>query len=214
MAISNKPVIIILDDHPMIRTGAKYILKENFDCTVLEADDEDSLFRLAKQNKPDMVLLDINIPGGNSLYSMTNLLSHQPEICFLVFSMYKESVYAPLYLQNGARGYVQKNASSGELVKAVTCVLSGGIYIPRDIQDLVLKHNNPGSEHSPYDVLAKKEIEILSALASGSSLITISGLMNLSPSTIGTYKSRILQKLGVSNIIELRELIKLYPISQ
>jgi two-component system invasion response regulator UvrY len=204
--------MVFADDHAVIRAGLKLLFRDNPSITIFEAANGDELFELVKKESPDVVLLDINMPNTNSQSLLQVILSIKPEISVLIFSMNKEEIYGKLYLKLGARGYLQKNASSEEVIKAVNCILDGNVYIRKEMQDLYIGGTGSG-ELSPYSALSKKELEILPFLSNGDSVMNIARNLNLSPSTIGTHKSNIFSKLRIGNVIELKELITLYPLN-
>lgn len=204
--------IIIADDHETIRMGLKYTLKESFNAEIYEAADGDELFALVKKQSPHVILLDINMPNTNSQAIVQNILLLKPMVSIIIFSVNKEEIYGKFYLKLGVRGYLQKDAASAEITKAIRTVLAGNVYMRKEMQEFYLSSRGNDNNTSPYGALSKKEMEILHHLASGESLTNIARMTNLSASTIGTHKANIFSKLHINNIIELKEFTDLHPL--
>ncbi|MBE8715468.1 response regulator [Sphingobacterium hungaricum] len=206
--------ILIADDHSIVRLGASIIVKEMFsDSTLLQAQTYDEVYEILKNRHIDLILLDINMPGGNNIKVIKELLAIQPDVKILVFSSYDESLYALRYIEAGASGYLHKNTAMSELNNAILSVTSRGKYMSDAVKDLYVQKltTSKASTQSanPLNKLSNREMDVAKHLISGLGILEVSNLLELSSSTISTYKSRIFEKLAVNNIAELIELFNL-----
>lgn len=173
----------------------------------------DEMISQLRQEKFDLLIMDINIPGGNSLQMVDIVKLRQPDIRILVFSGYDEEVYALRYLQSGVHGYLNKNNSEKELPNAIKSVLNGEKYVSQAVKESLLNKatlDNTPETGNPLKKLSNRELDVLQSLINGMSLSEIGSSLNLGVSTVSTYKQRIFEKLGIHNIIELVEKVKLF----
>lgn len=204
--------MIIADDHSIVRRGIMNIILENWGTIdVLQAETFAQV--LVHLQKPaDLLILDINMPGGNKVEMLDVVKSFQPKIKILMFSSYHEQIFAMRYIQAGANGYLNKNSDEKEIVKAIQTVMEGRKYVSQTMKDSLLDlfatDNEQGS--NPLNLLSNRELEVGIHLAQGVGVLEISKLMNLQMGTISTYKMRTFEKLGVKSIVELAEKFKLY----
>lgn len=205
--------ILIADDHPIVRTGIKYTLREHFkQIRIFEARNGDELVACVKENPIDIVLMDLNMPETDPQRVLQTILILKPALGVLIFSMNKEEIFGLMYLKMGAMGYLRKVCEETELVKAIQCVLDGNVYIRREMQPFYLGKTTLEDKSNPFADLTRKELEVLRHLAQGESLSHICKVMNISNSTVGTHKAKILEKLRVNNMFELRAVTELYPL--
>lgn len=208
------PNLLLADDHSVIRKGMKLII-ENFlpHTTIDEAEDGDSAFEKLKQNKYDLVILDVNMPNTDSLGLVTNILAFKPDSKILMFSMNDEEIFAKRYLKMGVMGYVKKDAPEAEIKKAITTILNNKKYISPRLSQIMIEelHSNNNAEN-PFDNLSPREFEIVQHLIRGESLAEICNKLTLHSSTVGTHKARIFEKLKCRNIIDINELAKVHKI--
>lgn len=162
----------------------------------------------------DLIILDLNIPGGGSPSMIRDFLSLQPDARILVFSAHDERVYALPCLQAGASGYLSKNAPDEEFALAVKSLLNNNRYLSGDMQQQLLRQitHAPGKspENNPTHSLSARETEVMQLLLQGMGTAEIAARVHLQLSTISTYKMKIFEKMGVRNIVELVEKMKLY----
>lgn len=199
--------ILITEDHPVVRMGVALLLKDMYEGVAIEeADNADDLFKHLSEKKFDLLLLDINIPGGNSAQLVKQVKQKQPGIPVLIFSSYEEETYAMRYLKAGADGYIQKESAPEEIKKAIQKVLNNEIYTSDQVQQQLLKEMS-GTHHTIGDVsnLSDRELEIMNLLVKGLSSSEIKILLNIELSTISTYKARLFSKMGVTNVVKLVE---------
>jgi DNA-binding NarL/FixJ family response regulator len=196
---------LIADDHPIVRGGIKTLLTKHFQAEVDEAVDGDDMFRMIKAKDYALVMMDLNMPGTSPQSLLQNILSQKPGLNVLIFSMNKPEVFGFAFLKLGAMGYLSKISTNEEVIKAVTCILNGSVYIPKNMQDIYLGAEKD-TDSKVFALLSPKEMEIVPHLINGQSVMGISKAMNLSPSTVGTHKANIFKKLKIETIFELKEL--------
>lgn len=205
---------LLIDDHSIIRTGLKMLIN-NFvaHAEIDEAADGDSGYEKIKKSPYAMVILDVNLPGTDSLSLVSNILAIKPETKILMFSMNAEDNYAKRYLKLGARGYLRKDESEEEIKKAIKTVLNDKRYIS-DTLSLQLQEEAFGNKttNNPFEKLSPREFEIIQHIVRGESVSEISEKLHLHTSTIGTHKARIFEKLKCKNIIDINALAKTYNV--
>lgn len=196
--------ILLVDDHEIVRSGLRGLLASVFDATILEAANGRDALVLTRREHPDLILLDLNLPGLGGLALLRRLLREDKAACILVLSMHAESLYATRAMELGARGYLSKNASSEELLRAVRRVAEGGRYIENEIaQELALTTVAAG--HPLHD-LTERDLEIMRLLAEGMSIPEIADALGVGYKTAANGCSLVKARLGVtrtSDVIRL-----------
>ena len=154
------------------------------------------------------------MPNTNPLNNVENMLAVSPATNILVFSVNKEEIYGASFLNAGTMGYLHKDSDTDTIVAAIQTVLSGRVYISKEMQGLYFGKaaKNKADSNNPYAVLSPKEMEVLHFLNDDNTMMQVSRLMNLAPSTVTTHKTHILQKLQMKNIFELKEFLALNPL--
>lgn len=202
--------VLIADDHPIIRTGIKYLLKDHFeDCVVFEAANGDQIIDQVKLDPPTLIMMDLNMPDTDPQRILQTILALRPEMKILIFSQNKEEIFGMMYLQMGAKGYLRKGGDQQEFVTAVKTVLAGNVYVNMDMNAFYLNQNE---QLNPFAVLTKKELEVLRHLSKGEPIVNIRKIMNISSSTVGTHKAKIFEKLNVNNVFELKSLLDTFSL--
>jgi len=202
--------ILIADDHSVVRQGMSLILKEAFDgIEVVHTDSFESAIVILKNNQINLLLLDINLPGGNSIDMINDVKKAQNTTKILMFSAFDEDHYALKYIQAGAKGYVNKLSSEDIIIEAVKIVLEGGDYISPKLKAKISENGIKRSDN-PLSVLSNREMEIAGLLTKGEGNLEIANKLNIGMSTVSTYKSRIFEKLGINNVVSLVEKFKRY----
>lgn len=207
--------ILIADDHDIVRLGTSMILKQAFPLTkIIQAKDFDEIMKILEEEIFDLMLLDINMPGGNNIKMVQEILNIQPNAKILIFSSYDEKLYALRYIQAGACGYINKNTSNDELIDALKTVRDRGRYMSEEVSSmyydsLTLGKSNMQGEN-PLNKLSNREMDVAKQLILGHGILEIANELGLSTSTVSTYKSRIFDKLQVNNIADLIEKFRLY----
>ncbi len=204
---ASKKKILIVDDHPIFRKGLAQLISDEKDMTVCgEAEDVFSATRLISSRAPDMIIADITLKDTSGLELLKYLNDHNEEIPVLVLSMHDENIYAERALRSGARGYVMKQEMTGNVVNAIRQLLGGGIYVSRNINEKLLNRICSGTSEisgMPVDLLSDRELEIFLLLGQGLTRKEIAEKLNLNVNTIGTYRERIKEKLGIRSSAEL-----------
>ncbi|MER2121823.1 MAG: response regulator transcription factor [Solibacillus sp.] len=204
--------IIIVDDHQLFREGVKRILdfEDTFE-VVAEGDDGTDIVNLYGQNEPDVVLMDINMPGKNGVEATADLIAVYPDAKVMVLSIHDDESYVTHALKSGALGYMLKEMDADEIVEAIKVVSNGGSYLhPKVTKNLVAEfrrlseHENKGNFHQteirrPFHLLTKRECEVLQLLTDGQSNRTIGETLFISEKTVKNHVSSILQKMNVND---------------
>jgi two-component system invasion response regulator UvrY len=205
--------ILLIDDHFVVRSGIQALLTEILKpCEVHEADNGESATEKLKKNAYDLIMMDIQMPNTDSLGLMEYIHIKYPEAKVLIFSMSSENIYAKRFLKAGAKGFVSKEALLEEIKKAINLVMNGRKYISESLAQSLAEESFSDKHVNPFDKLSKREFEIVSLLITGQPVGEISKNLNLHTSTIGTHKARLFEKLGVTNVLELRELADSYKL--
>ena len=203
-AMSNNCIgVMLVDDHAVVRMGFRLLLEGSRDITVLgEAESGEEAVRRFAQLKPDVIVLDISMPGIGGLEAIERILAKEPAIRILVLSAHEDAMHARRVLKAGAAGYLTKRSAAEELIHAIGLVHQGKTYLEPGIAQQMAMQQLSG-ERNPVDTLSEKEFKVFLALAKGKSVQDIAEVMSLSPRTVGTHLYNIKQKLGASNSAEL-----------
>ncbi len=193
--------ILLVDDHVVVRAGVRRLLATEADVSILEAESSQEALDVCRREKPDLIVLDLNLTGSSGLELLRRLVQLDKTVKILVLSMHSEPVYAARALQAGARGYVSKSAGADEFVEAVRQVGKGGHYIEREIAaELAI---GKFSKRDPLDQLTTREIDILRLLGEGKSYAQIATTIGVSYKTIANSSSLIREKLAVETTADL-----------
>lgn len=196
--------IFIVDDHEIIREGLKKILKDEPDIIVVgEAQDGDEAVRKIKISNCDIVLLDMNMPGKSGLELIADLKAMRPQLHLLILSIHPEDKFALRTLKAGASGYLCKDTALEELVVAIRKINTKGRYISATLAEQLAFDIMPENSEQAHENLSAREMEIMIKLASGKKVKDIASELELSISTVFTYRSRIFEKLNVKSNVEL-----------
>jgi DNA-binding NarL/FixJ family response regulator len=196
--------ILIADDHEIFRKGIKQILSEMPEKFVVdEAKNGQEVMEKMWGNNYRVVLLDISMPGRNGLDILKQVKSYKRDLQVLILSMYPEEQFAVRALKAGAAGYLTKACKPDELVTAVQNVLKGKKYISSSLSDRLALYVGADERRSPHETLSTREYEVMCMTAAGKPVKQIAMELSLSDKTISTYRSRILDKLNISNIAQL-----------
>lgn len=196
--------ILLVDDHEVVRRGLHDLLEDEFpDAVFGDAADSASALDLAWRRPWDLAIVDINMPGRCGLETLAELRRTLPGLPVLMLSIAPESEYAVRALKLGAAGYVSKQSVGAELVEAVRKVLDGGRYITPALAERLAEElqmgGRPGAAH---EQLSAREMQVLRLLARGANVKRIAGELSLGEKTVFTYRSRLLEKLGLQNDVE------------
>tara|TARA_R110002050_G_scaffold9504_1_gene33143 strand:+ start:291258 stop:291902 length:645 start_codon:yes stop_codon:yes gene_type:complete len=202
----NKTTVLLVDDHELVRAGFRRLLEDGDKLVVVaEAGSGEQAVQDYVKHHPDVVVMDISMPGIGGIGAIERIIARSPEARILVLSVHEDGVFTSRALQAGAKGFIPKRSAPEEMIKAVEQVAQGKIFIDPDIAQLIALQKVTGSE-SIIDTLSQREFEVFSLLAEGKTVNDIANILNLSPKTVGTHHTSIKQKLNVSNSAELARL--------
>lgn len=198
--------VIITDDHPIVRQGIRQILEDDRDQrfgVIDEASDSAGLLEMVLRKEYDVILLDISLPGRSGLDILPDLKKRSPGSKIIMLSMYPEEQYALKAIKTGASGYLTKASAPEELISAVIKVSNGERYITSGLADIITASYFDGTGGQPQDILSAREMEVIKLLAAGHKLNGIAEMLAVSPKTVSTYRSRILEKLNLKTTAEI-----------
>jgi two-component system invasion response regulator UvrY len=192
--------VLIADDHSIVRRGVREILEEALhNLEVYEASSAAETLKVVREDVFDIVLLDISFPDGSGLDVLRQIRTFSPQIRVLLLSMYPEEQYAQRALRLGAVGYLTKDSAPNELVTAIQKVAVGGKYITQALAERLAGEIGEEVEKSPEETLSNREFQVLTRLGAGRSIHEIAVEFSLSPKTVSTYRSRLLEKLNLKS---------------
>jgi two-component system invasion response regulator UvrY len=192
--------ILIADDHPIVRHGLKQFLASHNNLNVVgEATNGMEMLEAAKQVPWDLAIMDFTMPGKSGLDLLMELKRDYPARPVLVVSMHSEQLHATSVLKAGASGYITKESAPQELAAAIRKVAAGGRYVSPQLGEILASELSNGLEKSPHEKLSDREYRVMWLLASGKQINAIAREMVLSPSTVSTYRTRILRKLALAS---------------
>lgn len=195
---------LIADDHAIVRRGLVDVLREEFpSAEVIEANDAESLFKTTLKGEWDLIISDLSMPGKGGLEILYDIKRHFPAIPVLILSIHAEELYGTRVLRAGASGYLNKDAPPTELVKAIRWILQGRKYITPTIAEKLADDVSFNKEKNPHELLSNRELDVLKMLAAGESLVRIGEKLAISPSTVSSFRSRILKKMQLQSNAEL-----------
>jgi two-component system invasion response regulator UvrY len=192
--------VLIADDHPVVIAGVHRLLSRYHDIQLVgEAADGSSLVELVKRTLPDVVLLDISMPGPGFAQVIRALRRDCPRLAVLVLSGQPESQYAVRALRAGASGYLGKESLAEQLADAIRCTADGRRYVSPTAADSLVTALTDDSVGAPHEALSDREFEVLKSTAMGKSVKQIAHELHLSPKTVSTYRRRVLDKLNLDS---------------
>lgn len=195
--------VLLVDDHAVVRMGFKMLLESASDIKVVaEAESGEQGVKLYMEHHPDVVVMDITMPGIGGLEAIERIMAKESNAKILVLSAHEDSVHPKRVLNAGAMGYLTKRSAAEELIKAIRTVASGKRYLEASVaQQLAIQQLS--GEQNPVDVLSDREFEVFMALAKGKTTNDIAETLCLSPRTVGTHLYNIKQKLNANNSAEI-----------
>lgn len=205
--------VLLVDDHKLIRTGIKLMLDKTADIRVLgEASSGEEAVERARALKPQVILMDVSMPGIGGLEATRKLAMSLPDAKVIVLSAQTAEPFPMRLMEAGASGYLTKDTAEDEIVTAIRRVHAGERYIAAEIaRQLALQAVNR-TAGSPFDQLSQREMQVMIMATKGHSVQEISDKLHLSPKTVSTYRSRLFEKLGVANDVELTRLALRYGV--
>jgi two-component system, NarL family, invasion response regulator UvrY len=203
-------LILLADDHVIIRRGIKMILDQYFRREkIIETDSAGDIINLLSRHPVTHMILDMQLADGSITDTLPLIRQKYPKIPILIYTMSPEEVYGVRMMQMGVQGFLSKQSDEIEAVKALDLFFQGKQYISESIRDAMQLRKN-GEPENPILLLSGRELNVLNGLLNGGSVKDISAALNLKATTVGTYKSRIFEKLQVTNVIDLKNKCDLY----
>ncbi len=200
--------ILVADDHDVVRAGLRFLLERQEDMEILgEAADGRQVVQMAEELSPSVIVMDIAMPRLNGIDAAAQILHRDPDVKIIVLSMYADEEFLVRALTAGVKGYLLKDAVQGDLVRAVRAVATGRSFFSPAIaqtlaEDYVRQLQNRGVDDS-YELLTEREREVLQLLAEGKSNKEAATMLNVSPYTVETHRTHLMQKLNLHNTAEI-----------
>ena len=203
MKAADEISVFLVDDHSVVREGYRRLLERSSGISVTgEAANAADAYSEFQRLKPDVVVMDISLPGASGIEAMRRMLAREPDAKVLMFSMHEEPIFASRAFQAGALGYVTKASAPEVLVEAVRSVAQGKRYLSADMAQ-VLALQSVGGGAAGLEVLSNREFEVMRLLVTGDTIATIAEKLQLSAKTVANHQSAIRQKLGVETHVQL-----------
>lgn len=204
--MSSEPIrVLLVDDHAIARNGVRLMLSTAPDIEVAgEASNAQEAMQVTQSGRFDVALVDITMPGKNGLDLLRMLRAEHPRLAVLMLSTYSEEIYAVRALKLGASGYLTKDVPTAVLISAVRKAAAGGKHVSEAVVDkLASLIGGGGAAAASHEALSNREFEVFKLIAAGESLVRIGEVLHLSPNTVTTYRTRILEKMGMTSNAEL-----------
>ncbi len=198
--------IIVADDHELVRMGIVRMLSDVPGFAVLgEAASGEEAIRLAKEHKPDVLLMDVRMPGIGGLEATRRILTYNSKIKIIAVTSLSDDLYPERLMKAGACGYVTKGANFEEMIDAIKTVMAGSLYMSNNVAQQLALRNFSGakSSKSPFECLSERELQTAILIANGARVQTVADTFSVSPKTINSYRYRIFEKLSINSDVEL-----------
>jgi two-component system invasion response regulator UvrY len=205
--------LLVVDDHELVRIGLRHMLADYPAIQIAgEAVDGESAIRMNREIKPDVVMLDVSLPGLSGFEVTARLKQACPALAIIILTIHEQAPYPGRLLEAGASAYLTKGCPATELVQAIHTVAGGGRHIGSRVAQQMALNILPGGEKSPFDGLSAREMEVMLMLFDGRKIADIAGIMHLSPKTVATYKYRIFEKLNTRNDVDMTRMAFRYGV--
>lgn len=199
--------VLLVDDHELVRTGIEHLLRQSSDINVVGvAGSGEEAIAQADRLNPDVVLMDINMPGIGGIEACRKISQKHPQVKIVALSVYADGPFPHQLLSLGAEGYLSKSCPPSELINAVRAVHSGGRYLSQDVANKMALASLPGQDSTPFDQLSYRELQVVIMTLQAKSVQDVAEMLKLSPKTVNTYRYRAYEKLAVKNDVELTRL--------
>ncbi len=196
--------VLLTDDHALVRSGIRRLLEDSKQVTIVgEAECGEDSLKMAQELGPDVILMDVNMPGIGGVETCRRILQRDPDQKIIVLTIHNEQTFPKRMLEIGAKGYLTKECGVDEMLDAIRQVYNGGAYIASSIAQQLALSLLPGNKHNPIDRLSRREFQVMLMISHGLTNAEISDKLCLSPKTISTYRLRLLEKLGAQNEVDL-----------
>ncbi len=202
--------ILIADDHSIIRRGLKFILDAHFNgCYINEAETVKDVKSLLCSFSYTHLIFDMQMLDDNIIEHLPEIKKLYPTIPILIYTMSPEEIYGKRMIEMGASGFLSKQSSETEVIDALGLFLKGKKYISAKLNEIIANDSN-NKNNSPIDALSDRELVVMNYILKGTGVKEISIKLGLQPTTVATFKARIFNKLGVSNVMEMRNVLEMY----
>jgi len=199
--------VLLVDDHELVRTGIRRLLDDFSDIEVIaEADSGEEAIKLCREHKPEIVLMDVNMPGIGGLEATRKLLQIDPAVKVIIVTIHVDEPFPTRLLKAGAAGYLTKGCAVDEIVEAIRSVKNGKRFIGTDVAQQLALSMLPGNDKTPFDALSQRELQVMLMVTQGQKIQEIADKLCLSPKTVSTYRYRLFEKLDVKSDVELTHL--------
>lgn len=199
--------VLLVDDHELVRTGIRKILDDVKGFKVIgEATTGEEALQFCRHNEPDVVLMDMNMPGMGGLEATKKIIRTSPDTKVIVLTIHSEDPFPTKVMQIGAAGYLTKGAGPAEMINAIRAVNSGQRYLAPEIAQQMALGQFKSPDENPFNMLSERELQIMLMITRGEKVTDISEQLMLSTKTINSYRYRMFDKLKVSNDVELTHL--------
>jgi DNA-binding NarL/FixJ family response regulator len=201
--MAKKTTIVLVDDHAVVRAGVRRLLEQEPLFEVIgEAESGEKAYQIFGELKPDVMVMDLSMPGMGGLESIRRILMRYEKAKILVLSMHEDLSFANQALKLGAKGYLTKNTLADDLVKSIETVIQGDVFLSDEIAKKMAMQSISGNQ-DPVHELSAREFEIFRLLAEGLDIDAIASTLNISSKTVSNYQTMIKQKLNINTPIEL-----------
>jgi two-component system invasion response regulator UvrY len=192
--------ILIADDHAIVRKGLKQVIMDEYhSANIVEVSDAEDLLKEVIGNEWDIVICDMNMPGRSGLDALNQIKQASPHLPVLIMSMYPEDQYALRVLKAGASGYLSKDTIHDDIIKAIQTLQLGKKFITPSIAEKLASTLGQDNSLQSHEILSDREFDVFKLLASGKSVSEIAAQLSLSATTVSTYRSRIMEKMGIQS---------------
>ncbi|TLU66229.1 two-component system response regulator UvrY [Thalassotalea litorea] len=199
--------VLLVDDHDLVRTGVRRILEDVKGIKVIsEVATGEEAVQFCRQIEPDVVLMDMNMPGIGGLEATKKILRYVPDCKIIMLTVHVEDPYPAKVMQIGASGFLSKSAGCNEMVQAIKAVNAGQRYLPASIAQKMALSQFDSDNDNPFNALSERELQIMLMITRGEKVTDISEQLSLSSKTINSYRYRMFEKLSVTNDVELTHL--------
>lgn len=206
--------VIVVDDHKLVRKAISHLLHNDMYGihVVGEAASGEEAIAMVQKNMPDVVLMDLQMPGMGGMEATRKLIHRYPDLKILALTVCDSELFPTRLLEDGAAGYVTKDSSSEEVIRAIKAIYSGQRYISPDIAQKMALKRYSGKETTPFDMLSEREFQVMMMITNGKKAQEIAEILHLSPKTVNTYRYRLFEKMSVKSDVELTHLALRYNI--
>ena len=202
---------LLADDHHVVRSGLGLIIKDEFsNAEIDECSNGKCVWKKVQRTEYDLIILDITMPRTDSLQLLKNIFACRPDQKVMIFTMSSVAIFAKIYLAMGVKGFINKEAEPSEVRLGIAAILSNKKYLGSDMKHILTRDEVNNQAGTPFDHLTGRELEIMNHLVQGKNVSEIANILSLHISTISTHKANVMQKLDVSNVVELIQTVQLF----